>query len=160
MIAMELVGVRLEMPANTPIMMLRETEGRRRILPIAIGNPEAAAIHYAMEGIEPPRPLTHDLITSVFGELGVRLERVTVTELRDHTFFAELALTTAAGTHTVSSRPSDAVALAVRVRCAIFASEEVLADAGFEETETEGEDEQIISEFQDFIDSVSPDDFV
>jgi uncharacterized protein len=157
---MELIGVRLEVPANTPVMMLRESADRRRILPILIGSPEAASIHYAIEGVEPPRPLTHDLFTNVFVALGAELTSVVITELRDHTFYAELHLTDAAGEHVVSSRPSDAIALAARVHCPIFATEALLDEAGFEEAEPEATaDDQIISEFQDFIAGVNPDDF-
>ena len=116
MVPMELVGVRLELPANTPIVILRETEGRRRVVPIYIGGPEAAAIHYALEGIEPARPLTHDLLKNVLDELTTSLDRVVVTEVRDRTYYAELHLVNAAGSHTVSSRPSDAIALAVRTQ--------------------------------------------
>ncbi len=160
-IAMELVGVRLEVPANTPVMMLREQEGRRRVLPIYIGGPEAAAIHYALEGIVPARPLTHDLFASVIGELGATLDRVVVTAITEHTFYAELHFTTPAGVTTVSSRPSDAIALALRTGSPIFAAEAVLDEAAHEE-EPEPvveEEEQILAEFQDFIESVSPDDF-
>ena len=106
MVPLELVGVRVEIPANTPMVLLREQEGRHRLLPIYIGSPEASAIHYALEGVEPPRPLTHDLFVNVLQTLGITLERVEVTEIRDHTFYAELHLTTPTGPKVVSSRPS------------------------------------------------------
>ncbi len=159
---MELVGVRLEVPANTPVMMLREQSDPRRLLPIYIGNPEAAAIHYALEGILPARPLTHDLFRDVLEALGAELERVVVTEMRDHTYFAELHLRRDGTPLVVSSRPSDAVALAVRVGCPIFATEPVLELGGRVEEEVETADdgeEQILAEFQDFIAGVTPDDF-
>src|SRR6478735_11025849 len=105
MVPMELVGVRLELPANTPIVILRESEGRRRVVPIYIGGPEAAAIHYALEGIEPARPLTHDLLGLVIGELAATLEKVVVTAIEDHTFFAELHFVGPNGNRVVSSRP-------------------------------------------------------
>ena len=89
---MELVGVRVELPANTPMMMLKEMEGSGRLLPILIGSPEAAAIHAALQGIHPPRPLTHDLLSSVIEVLDHRIDRVTITEIRDHVFMAELSL--------------------------------------------------------------------
>jgi uncharacterized protein len=160
-IAMELVGVRLEQPANTPVVMLREQEGRRRVLPIYIGSPEAAAIHYALEGIVPPRPLTHDLVRNLLGELGAELRSVVVTAIEDHTFYAELHLVTGEVEHVVSSRPSDAIALAVRTGSPIFAEAAVL-DAAATEDETpaaEPEADQILADFSDFIDSVSPEDF-
>lgn len=163
-VPMELVGVRLEVPANAPVMMLREQEGQRRLLPIYIGNPEAAAIHYAIEGIVPARPLTHDLLRDVIAVLEVEIERVVVTEMRDHTYFAELHLMQGDKAIIVSSRPSDAVALAVRVGCPIYATEQVLEVGGQLEDTTAGDGEagneaQILAEFQDFIASVSPDDF-
>ena len=94
---MEVAGVRVEVPANTPMVVLREQEGRHRLLPIFIGSPEASAIHYALEGVVPPRPLTHDLFVNVLAALGARLEQVVVTEIREHTFFAELHLRTDGG---------------------------------------------------------------
>ena len=166
MVRMELVGVRLEVPAQAPVMMLRETEAPRRLLPIYIGSPEAAAIHYAVEGIEPTRPLTHDLLAQVIDTLGAVVERVVITEIREHTYYAELVLVPGDdvdSTITVSARPSDAVALAVRIGCEIFASHAVLDIAGRVEDEVvvddEVEDSDILAEFQDFIASVSPDDF-
>ncbi len=153
--------MRLEVPASAPVMMLREQAGRRRLLPIYIGGPEAAAIHYALEGIEPARPLTHDLLGIVIGELGATLEKVVVTAIEDHTFFAELHFVGPNGNRVVSSRPSDAVALSLRTGSPIFANEEVLDEAAQEEVveEPAEEEEQILAEFQDFIDTVSPEDF-
>lgn len=159
---MELLGVRVELPANTPVVMLREHETERpRVLPILIGGPEASAIHSAMEGIVPPRPLTHDLLVTVMLALGATLERVVITEVREHTFFAELHLRTAAGEIVVSSRPSDAIALAVRTTAPIFAEEALLDEAAVEAPEEaqEGDEEAILDEFRDFLDDVSPDDF-
>lgn len=162
---MELVGVRLEVPANTPVLMLREQTGDHRILPIYIGGPEASAIHFALEGMVPPRPLTHDLLGTVLDVLGARVERVVITEMREHTFFAELHLLQAGHQHVVSCRPSDAVALAVRIETPIFASEEVLAEAGqAPSTDVDGLSEdadpaEIIDEFRDFIENVNPEDF-
>ncbi len=111
-VPLELIGVRVEVPANTPMLLLREAEGRHRLLPIYIGNPEASAIHYALEGVVPPRPLTHDLLLILLGELGATLTKVVVTEMRDRTYYAELHLTTGVGDKVISARPSDAIALA------------------------------------------------
>lgn len=152
--------MRVEVPANTPVLILREEPAPHRLLPIYIGGPEASAIHQALEQIEAPRPLTHDLFASTLGELGWRLTQVVVTEVRDHTFFAELHL---AGpddaTKVLSARPSDAVALAIRLDAAVFADEAVLDTAGQQpEPEAEAE-EEILDEFRDFIEHVSPDDF-
>jgi bifunctional DNase/RNase len=157
---MELVGVRVEVPANTPMVLLQEQAGERRLLPIMIGSAEASAIHYALEGVEPPRPLTHDLLVIVLESLGASLERVVVSALREHTFYAELHLITASGTKVISCRPSDAIALAVRVEAPLFADESVLDEAGQPASvEAEDEAEEIIDEFVDFLDSVNPDDF-
>jgi bifunctional DNase/RNase len=157
---MELVGVRVEIPANTPMVLLQESQGSQRLLPILIGGAEASAIHYAMEGVQPPRPLTHDLFVSVMQTLGGQLDHVLVTEVRDHTFYAELHLTTPAGPRVVSSRPSDAIALAVRCGAPLFASEALLDEVGqLPAPEPEDEAEEIIDEFKDFIEHVNPEDF-
>jgi bifunctional DNase/RNase len=160
---MELLGVRVELPANTPVVVLREETDRARVLPILIGGPEAAAIHTALEGITPPRPLTHDLTVTVFQALGATLERVVITEVREHTFFAELHFRSASGDTVVSSRPSDAIALAVRTSSPIFADEALLDQAAVEAPEAdadEGDEEAILDEFRDFLDDIKPDDFI
>jgi bifunctional DNase/RNase len=157
---MDLVGVRVEIPANTPMVLLREQTGANRLVPIYIGTAEASAIHYALEGIEPPRPLTHDLFMSVIELLGASLERVVITEVIDHTYYAELRLVTAAGDRSISARPSDAIALAVRCDAPIYAAEALLDEVGqVPEPEPEEAAEEIIHEFKDFIDNVSPEDF-
>src|SRR4249920_3100800 len=99
-IAMELVGVRVEVPDNTPVLILREQDGRKRILSIMIGTPEASAIHFALEGVSSPRPMTHDLFVDVLNTLGVSLQRVVITEIREHTYYAELYLQTPKGVQT------------------------------------------------------------
>jgi uncharacterized protein len=161
MVPMELVGVRVEVPANTPVVILREQTGDQRLLPIVIGTPEASSIHAALAGIEPPRPLTHDLIVVLLEQLQAQLDRIVVTEIRDHVFYAELHLRTTAGAQVVSSRPSDAIALAVRTGSPIFASEQLLMEAGQETVDVpdESDEEAIIDEFRDFLDDLDPDDF-
>ncbi|MFK8023763.1 MAG: bifunctional nuclease family protein [Ilumatobacter sp.] len=160
MIPVELMGVNVEVPANTPMVLLREQEGRHRLLPIYIGSPEASAIHYALEGIEPPRPFTHDLMVNVVDELGASMKHVVITEMRDRTFFAEIHLTTGDGEKVISSRPSDGVALAVRCDAPLFVADEVLDEHGQEPPEEPEEDAaEIIDEFKDFLDSVDPEDF-
>ncbi|MEL0041364.1 MAG: bifunctional nuclease family protein, partial [Ilumatobacter sp.] len=115
---MDLVGVRVEMPANTPLMILREVDAPGRLLPIYIGSPEAAAIHSAMEGIVPPRPMTHDLLLDVVEAIGARPVGVIVTEVRDHTFHASLRIEDAEGSEsTLSCRQS--IACAMGVRCSV-----------------------------------------
>jgi len=160
-VEMELVGVRVEMPSSSPIALLREVGGSGRVLPIFIGAPEATAIAFALEEVITPRPMTHDLLREILDDLGVSLDRVTVTELTDGVFYAELELHGRDGVHTISSRPSDAIALAARTGSPIFASEEVLSAAGYiEQAEPEEvEEAEVVEQFKDFLDSVNPEDF-
>lgn len=163
MVEMELLGVRLELPVNTPVVVLQEVDGQRRLLPILIGNQEASAIAYALEGVTTPRPLTHDLMKNVLDEVGITVLRVVLTEMRDHIYYADLQLEQGGEVHHVSSRPSDAIALAVRVGATVYAAEDLLDEVGqVPVAEPEGEAEQqaeIIEEFRDFIEHVSPEDF-
>lgn len=154
---MELVGIELERPPNIPCLLLREASGEGRVLPIFIGGPEATAIAFALEEVETPRPMTHDLMKDLLDELGARIERVTVTELRDATFFAEIVLSSAGSVHSVSARPSDAVALAIRAGAPLFAEEGVLEEAA--RAPMEGVSDDVVEQFKAFIDNVSPDDF-
>src|SRR6187431_2669881 len=128
---MSLVGVRVEVPTNQPIVLLREEDGQR-YLPIFIGPPEATAIVYALQGMDTPRPMTHDLFKTVLDEYAIRLVRVVITELHDGTFYAEIELDRQGATERISSRPSDALALAARYPepVPIFAAEAVLEEAG------------------------------
>jgi uncharacterized protein len=154
----------VELPANQPIVLLKERSGTR-YLPIWIGAVEATAIAFALQGVETPRPLTHDLFVQVLGELGAELSAVHVTDLRDGTFYAELHLTAAGKTTTVSARPSDAIALASRLgNVPIFGAEGVLEEAGLEidddEVGEEGVDpEEEVRRFREFLDDIQPEDF-
>jgi len=162
MVEMELLGVRLELPANTPIVLLQEAAGRKRLLPIFIGNQEAAAIAYALEGVQTPRPLTHDLLKDVVEGLGAEVVRVVITEMHDHIYFADLQLKLGDDICHVSSRPSDAIALAVRAGAPVFAMEALLDEVGQEPAPVEAEpvaQDEILEEFRDFIEHVSPEDF-
>jgi bifunctional DNase/RNase len=153
---LELVGVRVEVPSNQPIVLLRETDGER-FLPIWIGAVEATAIAFASGGVTPPRPLTHDLFKDGLDALGITLTAVELTEIKEGVFYAELVLSSASGKSRVSARPSDAIALAVRTGSPIFSSEDLLAEAGIEIAE-QAEDE--VEKFREFLDQISPDDFV
>ncbi len=161
MVEMELVGVRVELPSNTPIVLLRETEGSHRVLPIFIGGPEATAIAFALDGVVTPRPMTHDLLKDVIDGLGSHLDRVVVTSLSAGTFYAELHLVSEGGLRQISARPSDAIALAVRVGAPIFADEAVVDEAAtaVEEDAPAPVKEDVVEQFREFIDNVSPDDF-
>jgi bifunctional DNase/RNase len=155
-VAMEVVGVRVELPTNTPILLLRERDGTR-YLPIWIGTPEATAIALALEGIETVRPLTHDLMKTLLDVLGADIERVDVTSLDEGTFFADLVIESDGEEVTISSRPSDAIALATRAGAPVFASRELLDEAGIEIHDDTEEAE--IERFREFLDDITPEDF-
>ncbi len=159
---MELVGVRVQLPANAPILLLREVDGQRRTVPIYIGGPEAHAIDLALSGTTTARPMSHDLWVAMINGLGCEIKQVVVTELRQGTFHAEISVEDAAGnTQVFSARPSDAVALAVRTAVPILANEDLIEEAGIEE-EPEGEEveeDEMVEELRRFLDEVNPDDF-
>ena len=150
---MDVVGVRVEMPSNQPIVLLREIDGER-YLPIWIGAVEATAIAFAQQGVVPARPLTHDLLRDILVALGHRLTEVRITDLVDGVFFAVLAFE---GGVEVSARPSDAIALALRTGTAIHAADSVLDQAGIAVPD-EQEDE--VEKFREFLEQISPDDFL
>lgn len=155
-VAMEIIGVRVELPTNTPILLLRERDGSR-YLPIWIGTPEATAIALAMEGVETERPLTHDLLRTILDALGVAIEQVNVTGLEGGIFFADLVIGADGDQLIVSSRPSDAIALATRTGSPVFASRALLDEAG---VEIHDEDEEAqIEQFKEFLDDINPEDF-
>jgi uncharacterized protein len=156
---MELLGVRLELPANTPVVLLREQSGDRRVLPIYIGPEEAKAIALALEGVVTPRPMSHDLMRDILASLGATVPRVVVTELRESTFFAEIERRTGGQTRRVSSRPSDAIALAARLGTPIFATESVLDEAAVPVSEDDEEEEDEVERFREFLEGVNPEDF-
>jgi uncharacterized protein len=154
---MHLVGVRVELPTNNPIVLLREADGDQRVLPIFIGAVEATAIAFALQGVVTQRPMTHDLMRDLLMELGVGVERIVITELRDGTFYAEIEMASNGSTHTVSSRPSDAIALAARLGTPIYANEAVLDEAAV--VVSEDEDEEEVEKFREFLEGVNPEDF-
>jgi bifunctional DNase/RNase len=165
MVEMHLSAVRVEIPNNNPLLLLQETTGTKRTLPIYIGPAEAQAIAFAQQGVETPRPMTHDLMRDIIEELGARVECIVITELRERTFYAEIRLILGTTRHSVSARPSDAVAVAVRLDCPIYAEEELLDAEGVvlpEEADDEeegAEAEELVSEFRDFIEGIRPEDF-
>lgn len=148
----EVVGVRVEMPSNQPIVLLREAGGDR-YLPIWIGAVEASAIALAQQGVVPQRPLTHDLLRDVLHALQAPLQEVRITRLEDGVFYADLVFESGI---VVSSRPSDAIALALRTECPILAAQEVLDEAG---VEIPDEEEDEVEKFREFLDQISPEDF-
>jgi bifunctional DNase/RNase len=165
MLEVQLIGIRVDLQTNTPIVLLREIEGNRTI-PIFIGAPEASAIAFALEGVDVPRPMTHDLMKTLLDELDVTLERIAIVDVQEGTYYAELHIRNPAGAKRISSRPSDAVALAIRCGAPIFVAEDLMASAAvfLEEQEIEAdpsddEPEEIVGEFLEFLDNVRPEDF-
>ena len=149
----EVEGVRIEMPSNQPVVLLRDFE-ESQVLPIWIGAVEASAIAFAQQGVQPPRPLTHDLFIDVVSAFHQRLSEVHLTELREGTFYAVLHFDSGV---EVSARPSDAIALALRCGAAVLVAEEVMADAGVDLPA--GEDQEV-EKFREFLDHVSAEDFI
>ncbi len=149
----EVVGVRVEMPSNQPIVLLREIGGIR-YLPIWVGSVEATAIAFAQQGLVPVRPLTHDLMVTILGELKADISRVNLTELREGVFYSEIIFD---GGPTISARPSDAIALALRTGAPILASEELFTQAGIDIPDAE-EDE--VEKFREFLEEINPEDFL
>ena len=151
--ALDVIGVRVEMPSNQPIVLLKEIGGVR-YLPIWIGAVEATAIAFAQQGVTPPRPLTHDLMKDVLASLQVSIDSIHLTELRDGIFYSLINLQ---GGISVSSRPSDSIALALRTGSPILASEALLSDAGIEIPD-QSDDE--VEKFKEFLDQINPEDFL
>ena len=148
----DVIGVRVEMPSNQPIVLLREVTGER-YLPIWIGAVEATAIAFAQQGVVPPRPLTHDLMKDLLDALGQELAEVQITDMKDGVFFATLVLGSGV---EIGARPSDSIALALRTGSRIVCAEEVLDEVGLA-VPAEQEDE--VERFREFLDQVTPEDF-
>ena len=169
MVRVTLRAVRVDLQTNVPVLLLQELEGAGRTLPIYIGTPEATAIAYAVQGVETPRPLTHDLLADVVAALGATINDVVVTRLEGSTFYAELRLGTPSGLTVVSARPSDAVALAIRTDAPLFVADDLMALCGLvlpeeeladEADELESEEEEVVvEEFLEFLDTIRPEDF-
>ncbi|HVE75045.1 MAG TPA: bifunctional nuclease family protein [Mycobacteriales bacterium] len=149
---LSVVGVRVELPSQQPIVLLKEVGGDR-YLPIWIGAVEATAIAFAQQGVETARPMTHDLVRDLLEGLERPLRSVRITELRDGVFYAEMGFDNGV---TVSARPSDAIAVAIRTGAPIHGEEDVLAEAGIAIPD-EQEDE--VDRFREFLDSINPEDF-
>jgi uncharacterized protein len=157
---MSIYGINLDLFSSSPIVILK-VEDENRYLPIWIGQPEARSILMKLQNQEFSRPLTHDLAVNLVSELGGSMEKVTVTELRDSTFFAVISVEIDGRTVEIDSRPSDAIALAVRAGAEIFAADEVIEEAAvvFEEAMEETPEEEVVDKFKDWMKNVSPEDF-
>jgi len=155
MIKMRLEGVRIEMPSQKPILLLREDNGNR-YLPIWIGPYEASAIALELSNIKTPRPMTHDLIINIINNLKIKVNSIEITDIKDNTFYAIINLIDIDKKIVkVDSRPSDAIATAVRIKCDIFAAEHVLESGGLEIQTIDEE----VSKFKDFLNHIKPEDF-
>lgn len=166
MVQVRVLGVARDSLGQHLILLkpLTEPTGEGRVLPIWIGPQEATSILMAVEGVEAPRPLSHDLMKTLLAAVDARVERIEVTRIEDGTFYAEITLLTVAGGEILDARPSDAVALACRVDAPIWVADEVLDEAGIpDETErssgAEGAEEEKLEEFKRFLDEVDPEDF-
>ena len=171
MVEVRLRAVRVDLQSNTPVLLLQEPEGVGRTLPIFIGAPEATAIAFALQGMDTPRPMTHDLICELLEALGATVARVVVTELRGSTYFADIVLDQAGREIAVSSRPSDAVAVAVRTGSPLFVADQLMDAEGIllaaedeseEDGDGDGEDvtpDELVGEFRQFLDTIRPEDF-
>ena len=157
---MSIYGINLDLFSSSPIVILK-VEDENRYLPIWIGQPEARSILMKLQNQDFSRPLTHDLAVNLVAELGGSMEKVTVTELRDSTFFAVISVEIDGRTVEIDSRPSDAIALAVRAGAEIFAADEVIEEAAvvFEEAMEETPEDEVVDKFKDWMKNVSPEDF-
>jgi bifunctional DNase/RNase len=155
---MVIYGVSFDMVGKQPIVLLKTRDGNK-FLPIWIGHPEAAAILMKLQGANTPRPMTHDLISEMLSELEVSCTRVAVTELRENTFYAEVTLQLNGREIPIDSRPSDALALAVRTGAPIFAAEDVISESAIEFEHEVEDTEEVVEKFKDFLDNVTPEDF-
>ena len=155
---MVIYGVSFDMVGKQPIVLLKTAEGNK-FLPIWIGHPEAAAILMRLQGASTPRPMTHDLFTEMLKELDARVTRIAVTELRDNTFYAMITLSVDGSEIEVDSRPSDAIALAVRADAPIFAADSVIEESAIEFEHEDVNEDDVVEEFKRFLDEVKPEDF-
>ena len=155
---MVIYGVSFDLVGKQPIVLLKTTEGNK-FLPIWIGHPEAAAILMKLQGATTPRPMTHDLVTDMLSQLDAHVVRITVTELRDSTFYAQITVQQDGSEIEIDSRPSDAIALAIRAEAPIFVADRVIEESAIEFEGEEVNEEEIVSEFKQFLENVSPDEF-
>ena len=155
---MVIYGVSFDMVGKQPIVLLKTRDGNK-FLPIWIGHPEAAAILMKLQGANTPRPMTHDLMDDMLDKLQIECTRVSVTELRENTFYASINLRIDGREVEIDSRPSDALALAVRTQAPIFAHEDVIAESAIEFEHEVEDQEDVVDKFKEFLDNVSPEDF-
>lgn len=164
MLQVRIAGLSIDATTDQPVLLLVPTaedadaRGARRALPIWIGAAEATAILLAIQGVEPPRPMTHDLMSAAIEAVGFTVSRVEITRLDEGTFYAALVLRGDEREIAIDARPSDSVALAVRFSCPVYVAEDVFEAAAVEVTEVDEEAE--VERFRDFLDHVDPADFM
>ena len=151
--------VSFDMVGKQPIVLLKTVDDNR-FLPIWIGHPEAAAILMKLQGADTPRPMTHDLIVDMLDQADTTCERISITELRDNTFYASITLSVSGSEIEIDSRPSDALALAVRMAAPIFVADEVIDESSIEFEQGEEDNDEVVEKFKDFLDDISPEDFL
>lgn len=154
LIEMSIKGLMIDPITNMPIVILRDADNQR-VLPIWVGPVEANAIALQIENVAPPRPMTHDLLRNVLTELGARLVRVIITNLRDNTFYAYLEVDKGGETVLIDARPSDAIALSLRAKAPIFVDPRVLDQAKSVDVSNEQADQERL---QRWLESLDPDD--
>jgi hypothetical protein len=158
---MLIYGVSFDLVGKQPIVLLKTTDGNK-FLPIWIGHNEAAAILMKLQSQAPPRPMTHDLLSDMLEQLGAQVVRITVTELRENTFYAQITVAQDGSEIEVDSRPSDAIALAIRTEAPIFAADRVIEESAIEfegDEVTEEQLEEEVAKFKNFLEQVTPDQF-
>jgi bifunctional DNase/RNase len=158
MIQVKIHSLNLDEASNQPVVVLRDSE-HNRLLPIWIGHHEATAILLKLQRVDPPRPLSHDLMHNIILDLGYQVERIEITRLEETTFFAAIVLRGEEKTLAIDARPSDSIALAVRAHAPIFVADDVMEAAGLT-PEEEMDEESEVEAFRDFLESVNPDDFL
>lgn len=163
MIQVRIASLAVDPRSNQPVILLRPLEdepGISRLLPIWIGHPEATAILLAIEGVETPRPMTHDLLAQVVDALDTYVERIEITRVDEGTFYAGIVLRSEERSRIVDARPSDSIALAVRTGSPIYVAEDVLDSAAVIDDDVQAVDEDAeIEEFRRFLEHVDPEDF-
>ena len=159
---MVIYGVSFDLVGKQPIVLLKTTDGNK-FLPIWIGHPEAAAILMKLQGATTPRPMTHDLVTEMLSQLDAQVVRIAVTELRENTFYAQITVQQDGSEIEVDSRPSDAIALAIRADAPIFVADRVIEESAIEFEGEDVDEEQLeaeVQKFKSFLEDVTPEDFV
>lgn len=158
MIEVTVAHLGLDRSSNTPVVILKEKEGTR-VLPIWIGPAEASAIAMEIQGVKAPRPMTHDLLKQLVVGLGAELRRVVISQVKENTYFAELLMSRNEELFQLDARPSDSIALALRLHAPIYTSDDLLDDRSIEEPEGESEADLDAQRLKEYLERMDPQDF-